>query len=223
MLEVTSAWKIAYPEAHVGLLILREVSNPPSNPELEDKKRILEAHLKQIYSDPVAIQNSPILQAYEAYYRPFKKTYHLRLQLESIINKGKPIPRVAALVEAMFMTEMEYLLLTAGHDLDAVKLPLSLDIARGNEDYRILRGEQQLLKEGDMLIRDQEGVISSIIYGPDQRTQIHSGTTNALFTVYAPKGIDEQMITRHLQKLEQNVQLFSPDAHREILKIYNGL
>lgn len=33
--------------------------------------------------------------------RPFKKTYHVQLQLESVVRKGKPIPRSPALVGAL--------------------------------------------------------------------------------------------------------------------------
>lgn len=49
--------------------------------------------------------------------------------------EGQVRPSVAALVEAMFIAELKNLLLTAGHDLDAVELPLKLDIARGGERY----------------------------------------------------------------------------------------
>jgi DNA/RNA-binding domain of Phe-tRNA-synthetase-like protein len=160
------------------------------------------------------------LRAYAEYYRQFKKTYHIQLQLESIVLKGKLIPRVAALVEAMFMAEMKDMLLTAGHDLDILQLPLSLDVATGTEQYTLLRGEPQTLKAGDMMISDQAGVISSIVYGPDQRTQITPETRNVIFTVYAPPGIREQDVAQHLQSIKENVLLFAPQAQVELFQIY---
>jgi DNA/RNA-binding domain of Phe-tRNA-synthetase-like protein len=129
---------------------------------------------------------------------------------------------VAALVEAMFMAEMKDMLLTAGHDLDALHLPLTLDVATGTERYTLLRGEEQVLKPGDMMIGDQNGVISSILYGPDQRTQITPDTRNVIFTVYAPPGIDEQTVVQHLQGIQENVMMFAPQAQVELLKAYNG-
>jgi DNA/RNA-binding domain of Phe-tRNA-synthetase-like protein len=122
----------------------------------------------------------------------------------------------------MFMAEMQDLLLTAGHDLDVLQLPLVLDVATGTEEYTLLRGEQQTLKPGDMMIRDQVGVISSIIYGPDQRSQIAPGTRNVVFTVYAPSGIDAQTVFDHLQRIQENVMIFSPQAQVELLEIYKG-
>jgi DNA/RNA-binding domain of Phe-tRNA-synthetase-like protein len=224
MFEVTSAWKAAYPDAHVGILVMRAVSNPAHDSALERRKLALEEQLRAQFfgQDRAAIASHPVLQAYENYYRQFKKTYHIQLQLESIVLKGKSIPSVAALVESMFMAEMQDMLLTAGHDLDVLRLPLTLDVATGTEQYTLLRGEQQTLKPGDMMIRDQSGVISSIIYGPDQRTQITPDTHNVVFTVYAPPGIDGRAVTDHLQHIKENVMVFAPQAQVELLEVYKG-
>lgn len=224
MFEVTSSWKTTYPDALAGVLAMRNVSNPPQHTALESKKTALEEELRTRYSgqDRAAIASHPVLQAYGEYYRRFKKTYHIQLQLESIVLKGKSIPSVAALVESMFMAEMQDLLLTAGHDLDVLSLPLTLDVATGSEQYTLLRGEAQTLKAGDMLIRDRNGIISSIIYGPDQRTQITPETQNVVFTAYAPPGIEELTVVEHLQHIKEYVMLFSPQAQVELLNVYKG-
>ncbi len=222
MFEVTSAWKSTYPKAHAGVLVLHNVSNPAQHAGLESQKAALEEQLRAQFAgqDRTAIGSHPVLKAYSEYYRQFKKTYHIQLQLESIVLKGKSIPSVAALVEAMFMAEMQDMLLTAGHDLDALQLPLTLNVATGSEQYTLLRGDEQVLKAGDMMISDQQGVISSIIYGPDQRTQITPATQNAVFTAYAPPGIPEQMVVEHLQHIRDNVQVFAPQAQVELLNVY---
>jgi DNA/RNA-binding domain of Phe-tRNA-synthetase-like protein len=224
MFEVTSTWKATYPEAHAGVLVMRAVSNPAHHAGLESQKAALEERLRAQFSgqDRAAIASHPVLRAYGEYYRQFKKTYHIQLQLESIVLKGKSIPSVAALVEAMFMAEMQDLLLTAGHDLDALQLPLTLNVATGTEQYTLLRGDEQVLKSDDMLIADQQGVISSIIYGPDQRTQIMPATQNVIFTAYAPPGIDKQVVVEHLQHIRDNVIVFAPQAQVESLKVYSG-
>lgn len=224
MLQVTPDWKNAYPEAHAGLLVMRAVSNPAHHPDLERQKTVLEGELRARYAgqDRTALGRHPVLQAYANYYKKFKKTYHVQLQLESIAWKGKSIPRVAALVEAMFMAEIQDLLLTAGHDLHRLQLPLTLDVATGQESYTLLRGEEQILKAGDMMIRDQVGVISSILYGPDQRTQISPVTQDVVFTVYAPPGTGEEMVREHLEHIRDNVLIFAPGAQVELLKVYAG-
>lgn len=223
MFEITSAWKSIFRDAHAGVLVMRDVTNPAQHPELEKRKGELEEQLRATFSgqDRAALSSHPILQAYNAYYKRFKKSYHVQLQLESIAWKGKSIPSVSALVETMFMAEMKNMLLTAGHDLDVLELPLTLDVSRGTETYTLMRGDEQVLKPDDMFISDQKGVISSIIYGPDQRTQITPATRHAVFTVYAP-AIDPSAVEKHLEELRDYVLIVSPQARVELLSIYGS-
>src|SRR5512147_2578996 len=139
---------------------MHDVINPPYHAELEEQKQQLQDQLRARFAgqDRSAIAALPVIQAYNAYYKPFKKTYHVQLQLESIAFKGKSLPSVAALVEAMFMAEIKNLLLTAGHDLDTLQLPITLDVATGQENYTLLRGQEQVAKADDMLMADQAGV-----------------------------------------------------------------
>lgn len=203
---------------------MRDVSNPAHHTELEKHKAELEKQLRIQFAgqDRAAIASHPVLQVYGKYYRRFKKTYHVQLQLESIVLKGKSIPSVASLVECMFMAEVKNMLLTAGHDLDKLGLPLTLDVTQGTERYTVMRGEEQTVKAGDMTISDQAGIISNIIYGPDQRTQITASTRNVTFTVYAPAGIEVQLITQHLEDMREYVRLVSPEAIVELLETYGN-
>ena len=222
MFQPSDAWRKTYPEAHAGVLVMRGAANQTQHAGLEARKAALEEELRTRYAgqDRLALLQNPILLPYDQYYKRFKKTYHVQLQLESILFKGKSIPRVAALVECMFMAEMDGLLLTAGHDLDVLHLPLTLDVATGEETYTLLRGEPQTPKPGDMMIRDTEGIISSIIYGPDQRTQIAAGTTSAIFTIYAPAGVRPQDAIRQLEGIRDNVLVIAPEAKVELLEVY---
>jgi DNA/RNA-binding domain of Phe-tRNA-synthetase-like protein len=144
------------------------------------------------------------------------------LQIESVAVKGKPIPRVAALVEVMFMAELKNLLLTAAHDLGAVRAPVRLDVASGAERYIMLNGQEQTLKAGDMMIADAEGVISNVIYGPDLRTRITPDTRDVLYAVYAPPGIGGGAVRRHLLDMQEYVLLVAPGAAVEALEVHGA-
>jgi DNA/RNA-binding domain of Phe-tRNA-synthetase-like protein len=172
--------------------------------------------------DRQVLETFSALPAYTAYYKPFKKTYHVQAQLESMVCKGKPLPSVAALVEARFMAEVKNLLFTAGHDFDRLQLPVTLSVASGSERYTLLRGQEQTLKASDMLMADQAGVISSIVYGPDQRTQISAKTRNVLLAVYAPAGIEASTVQAHLQDIRDYVLVVSPDATVQTLQVFGG-
>ena len=222
MFEVTSTWKSSFPNAHAGILVMRNASNPAHHAELEKLKTELEEQLRVQFAgqDRATIASHPVLKVYGEYYKRFKKTYHVQLQLESIVLKGKSIPSVASLVECMFMGEMKNFLLTAVHDLDKLQLPLILDVTEGTESYTVMRGEEQIVKAGDMAISDQVGIISDIIYGPDQRTLVTESTRNVVFTVYVPAGIDEQLIMRHLQDMRDYVLVIALQAEVELIRVY---
>jgi len=224
MFEISDTWRITYPTASVGVLAMGGVQNLEFCPALETEKERLESELRARFTggDRKALSALPTLQCYAAYLKPFNKNYHVLFQLESVALKGKPIPRVAALVEAMFMAELQSQLLTAGHDLDHLELPVRLEIAAGSESYSLMNGHDQILKAGDMYIADRQGIISSIIYGPDQRTCITLHSTRVIFTIYAPPGISPAQVANHLERIEGTVLLISPKAITELKQVYEA-
>lgn len=221
---VSEGWRAAYPGAWMGVLAMRGVANPERHAGLDAEKAELEHQLRARYDgyDRAALRELPILKAYYAYYKRFRKSYHVQLQLESIILKGQSIPHVAALVETMFMAELKDLMLTAGHDLELVEPPVGIYVADGTERYVRINGQEQDLKAGDMFVADSLGVLSSVIYGPDQRTRIRTETRQFLCTCYAPPGIGKHPVVDHLHTIQNYVSLIAPAAEVISLEAYGA-
>jgi DNA/RNA-binding domain of Phe-tRNA-synthetase-like protein len=215
MLTVSDEFREAFPGAVVGALAIGGVSNPESSAALEEKKRALEEELRAIGD----LDGNPVLRAYADYYRAFGKTFHVKAQWESVAVKGKPIPTRAALVEAMFMAELRSLVLTAGHDLDALEGELRARVSADGDAYVTPNGAEAVLKRGDMLMADAAGIVSSVLRGPDNRTRITPGTTRVVFAVYAPAGVGEEIVRRHLDDLRANVELIAPGARTQALVV----
>jgi len=224
LVTLTERWQEAYPGAALGILALNEAANPGYDERFHQTKLAIEAQLRARFAgqDRAAIKALPTIQAYNAYYKKFSKSYHVQLQLESVAFKAKSIPDVACLVEAMFVAELKNWLLTAGHDLDRLVPPLRMDVAAGEEPFASLRGETLHLKAGDMYIADGDGIISTILYGPDERTQIRPETRRALYTVYAPPGVSADLVRLHLEDIRDNVLIFAPQAKTEQLEVYSA-
>ena len=127
--DVTESWLKAYPGAVVGRMQVGNITNQPKSPALNMVKTELEADIRARFSTREEILSQPVLQAYQRYYKTFHKNYHVLYQMESIALKGKSIPNVNALVESMFTAELKNMLLTAGHDLQTIEGPVTLDIA----------------------------------------------------------------------------------------------
>ena len=214
MLEVTPAWHEAHPGASVGLIALRGATNPAMHERLNAVAAELEEDIRSRLgaAERETLRATPPLPAYAAYYKRWGQRYHVGMQLESVAQKGKAVPRVAALVEAMFIAELQNLLLTAGHDLDEIELPVRLGVGAG-EAFIAPNGQEQAVKPGDMFIADARGrVLSAIITGPADAARIGPGTTAALFYCYAPRGIDPALVAAHLDEIERNVRVISPEA-----------
>ena len=222
MLRVSEAWRTAYPGAALGILALRRVANPARHPALEQAIAAREAELRARLGghDRAGLRALPALQPYASYYGRFGKTYHVLLQLESVALKGKAMPRSPALVGAMVMAELTSGLLTAGHDLTALEGPVALEVATGQERYVLLSGQEQELKAGDMMMADARGVLSSVLYGPDRRTRLTPETRAVLFAVYAPPGVGEPAVSRHLEGLRDAVRLVAHEAEVEAQEVH---
>jgi DNA/RNA-binding domain of Phe-tRNA-synthetase-like protein len=222
ILEIDPTWHEAHPGATVGLIAFRGVSNPATHERLNSTAAELEEDIcsRLGAADRETLRATPPLPAYAAYYKRWGQRYHVGMQLGSVAQKGKSIPRVAALVEAMFIAELRNLLLTAGHDLDEIALPVRLAVGAG-ETFTAPNGQEQTVKAGDMFIADANGrVLSAIITGPSDFARIGPNTTSALFYTYAPPGIDPALVSTHLDDIDRNVRLIASNAEciaREIV------
>lgn len=214
MISVSAQWKEEYPDARFGILVVEGVQNRTGNNQLDQKRNLLEQRLRTRYSgmDRKELSAQPPFVEYQRYFKKFKQNYPVLFQLETVAFKGRPLRSPSPLVAAMFMAELEHGFLTAGHDLDRVATPLYLDVAVGKESYTAMGGEQKILKEGDMFLADKRGVLSSVLYGPDNRSMITHETSRVLYTVYGPSLVEAKDLQAHLEEIEKTVRIFSPDA-----------
>jgi len=216
MLKITAtdAWKETHPGAQIGLLEISGVDNTISAPGLDQEKRSIEERLQEKYADfsRSDFLELPVMVAYHRYYRKFGYTYHVLLQLESVVSKGKPLPNVSPLVDANFAAELDTLILTAGHDAAKLEAPILIDAARDGDKITQMNGKQKIVPVGDMLMRDAKGVACTILRGQDNRSPISKSTTHVLYVSYVPEGITETQVQAQLDIMEKYVRMFSPNC-----------
>jgi DNA/RNA-binding domain of Phe-tRNA-synthetase-like protein len=221
MIQVSEYWRSSHPAGAVGLLSMDIDRSLTHSGEIDQKRVALENQLREQFQgiERAEVRQLPVMNDYTQYYKQFKKSYHVLLQLDSICNKNRSIPHTDALIQAMFMAEMKSFILTAGHDLDQTDGSIKIDSSHGNESYKILRGDQVTCKAGDMLMADSQAVICSVIYGQDQRTRITTDTANVLYVMYVPPGIDPAKIENHIIDLEENILLAFPQSQSKLRQI----
>jgi DNA/RNA-binding domain of Phe-tRNA-synthetase-like protein len=213
----TDAWRAAHSGAVIGLLEMAGLANAGASPRLNERKREIEAGLRERYQGFTRREflALPAMADYDRYYTRFNKTYHVQLQLESIVLKGKRLPDVSPAVDANFMAEVETLVLTAGHDADKLRGPIAIDASRDGEQMTQMNGGPRVIRAGDMIMRDAEGICCSIVYGQDARSPISPATSRVLYVAYAPSGVAADLVERHLRRIEDHLRLVSPDVTTE--------
>jgi len=223
-IKITDQWHSTFPGGHVGLLLIGNVDNSIRTRALDQKKKEIESSLREKFAgfsrqDLVGLE---VLKAYRNYYKKFKKTYHVQLQLESVVQKGKSLPDVSPLVDANFTAELETLILTAGHDADLLKAPITIDATQGNEQFIQMNGQIRTLRPNDMMMTDSLSVVCTVIYGQDKRTPISPETRRALYVAYAPPGVPKKSVQQQLDSIRNNIVLFAPEADVEMLEIISA-
>jgi DNA/RNA-binding domain of Phe-tRNA-synthetase-like protein len=216
-------WKAAYPGARAGILVIKNIDNVPNDPNVDEFVESVENELREKFAGCSRddFNKIPTIAAYNEYYKNFGKTYHVRPQVESIA-KGKSLPKISALLSVMFAAEVKNMLLTAGHDFDSLQLPIHIKVAEGGEEYIAMNGSAKKVEKGDMFMEDGEAIVSSIIQGPDARTKITADTTDALFAIYAPAGIEGEAIVAHLTDIQNAIKSFSSAAKTELLEVFEA-
>lgn len=222
MITVSENWKSAFPSACFGVLVMQGIKNCIGNPGIESRKTRLEEELrnKHLGMSRKALLEDRSMALYENHFRKFGQGYPVLHQLETVALKGKPILSPSSLVAAMFMVELKNGFLTAGHDFEKVSPPMVLDVAEGNETYQSMGGKDRKLQRGDMFLSDRNGILSSVLYGPDNRSHITLETSLALFTVYGVPSLGAHELHRHLEEIEELVLTLSPGAARMELGVY---
>ena len=180
--------------------------------ELDQRKRRVEQSLRERFAGLSRPEYTTVevLRHYVRYYKAFEKTYHVQLQLESIVSKNKSLPSVSPLVDANFVAELETLVLTAGHDVAKLRAPLCIDLSRAEDVIVQMNGSVKPMRAGDMVMRDADAVSCSIIYGQDNRSPISPRTTHALYVAYAPPGVPAAAVESQLTGVLANVRTFAP-------------
>ncbi|MBF4693076.1 hypothetical protein [Fusibacter ferrireducens] len=160
-------------------------------------------------------KKSPI-DEYAEYYKRYGYSYPVLGQLESFLKGEKQLEEDIPLLKILLLTELESMLLMAGHDMNAIQMPLTLD--RGPQDTEIeyvgISKRNQKIGINDFYIRDTEAVISSVLRGPDYRTRITESTQDALFIIYGLYETNplEEELQRTLDRLEKLLKACSPEC-----------
>jgi DNA/RNA-binding domain of Phe-tRNA-synthetase-like protein len=140
-----------------------------------------------------------MFEPYISYFKIFKKTYHLMLQLESFAHGERPLPRIHPLVTVYFLGELRNGVLSSIHDADAVEGALRLVRTAGDERLTLFSGEERKAPADDASLFDELGLLTCVIQGQDARSMVTADTRRACIIAYGVPGVGRDVLDTHLE------------------------
>lgn len=214
MLHISHMVREHYPGIKFGIMTMGGISVQNSTPDLQNAKTELEIVIRDNFSglDKKKLRTISPFSDYHAYYKRFKKTYHVLHQCESIASGKRTLPNGAPLVQAMFMAEIKNQLLTAGYDSTNLQPQFNVQLADGESSFNGMGMKNCTPPENDILFSSNQTQLGSIICGPNHEHRIQPVTTNVLFAIYGVPGITAKQMENHFEDIRSFVSLISSEA-----------
>ena len=180
----------------------------------EDFHSMVEEHLRLLREKYANYDRKAIFgeNVYFRFFRKFKKTYPVMMQLESFLLKGRPFPMENPVTAIPFLVELETQILSGTHDVDDVHGTVRLFAGTEKAPFAGMRGEEVHTYPGDFCARDDEGIIFSMIAGADARTCAKPGSRHVFYPVFGVAGQPEAEISAVLDRLAEYVRILAPEA-----------
>ena len=180
----------------------------------EDFRIMVEEHLRLLREKYADYDRKTLFgeNVYFRFFRKFKKTYPVMMQLETFLLKGRPFPMENPVTAIPFLVELETQILSGTHDVDDVHGTVRLFAGTEKAPFAGMRGEEVHTYPGDFCARDDEGIIFSMIAGADARTCAKPGSRHVFYPVFGVAGQPAGEIAAVLDRLEEYVRVLAPEA-----------
>jgi len=143
------------------------------------------------------------IQAFDTFFSQNGFRSPLGPQFEMVRRKG--LPPGSPLVQALLLSEMSTGLLMGAQDAGAIKGGLVYDLSADGESFKGLRAAVRC-REGEIVLRDAEGIIASLFQGPDHRTRLTKETENVTFFIFGVPGIEIEEIQEGIEAIRRIFQ-----------------
>ena len=156
-------------------------------------------------------------QSYFRYFRKFKKTYPVMMQVESFLLKGKPFPDGRYTNAVAFLTELKTRCLLGSHDADMIEGDLVVYQETERTNFPSIHGGEAHSYPGDFTCKDDLGVVVSMIAGADARTCLNENSSHVLYFAFGTPGMKTETLEGYLNQLETYIKVLAPTAETRLI------
>ena len=155
-------------------------------------------------------------EPYFRYFRKFKKTSPVMMQVESFLLKGRPFPEGRYTNAVAFLTELKTRCLLGSHDADRIEGDLVIYQETEKTDFPSIHGGVAHSYPGDITCRDDGSIVVSMIAGADSRTCLSEDSRHVLYFAFGTPGMEAGALEGYLRQVEEYVKVLAPAARTEM-------
>ncbi len=193
-LAITDAYRQRFPGLSFGIGTVRDCVYFEKNEPFKLYKRDV---LRKMRRKATLVEIETRIGLYDQFFKDWGYPCPLPNHLKGTIERGFPI--VNLYIDTHIIAEMCHGILMAIQDLDRFQGDWRLDLAGEGETYAALSGKVHVCKEGEIILRDEKGIVCSLFQGPDSRTKVDEGSKNIVVYVFSAPGIQEEFVSNGLQ------------------------
>ncbi|HEM6189743.1 TPA: B3/4 domain-containing protein [Streptococcus suis] len=207
----SSFWSL-FPDAKIGVLLLKGYKTPSESPE--DLVKLLEEsnEIAQKFLTEDTFSENEVIRTYRQAYQKFKTKKGVRSSIEALLKRStsdRPVTTISPLVDIYNAASLRFGLPCGAEDLDTFVGNLQLTITEGGDEFYLIGDENNNpTLPGEVCYKDDKGAVCRCFNWRDgERTMITDETKNAFLVM-------ELVNSDRVEDLENALDFISQHAEK---------
>ncbi|MFI3079153.1 B3/4 domain-containing protein [Streptococcus sp. 2021WUSS124] len=207
----SSFWRL-FPDAKIGVLLLKDYKTPSESPE--DLVKLLEEsnEIAQKFLTEDTFSENEVIQTYRQAYQKFKTKKGARSSIEALLKRSasdRPVSTISPLVDIYNAASLRFGLPCGAEDIDTFVGNLQLTITEGGDEFYLIGDENNNpTLPGEVCYKDDKGAVCRCFNWRDgKRTMITDETKNAFLVM-------ELVDSDRVEDLENALDFISQHAEK---------
>ncbi|HEM6592422.1 B3/4 domain-containing protein [Streptococcus suis] len=207
----SSFWSL-FPDAKIGVLLLKDYKTPSESPE--DLVKLLEEsnEIAQKFLTEDTFSENEVIQTYRQAYQKFKTKKGAHSSIEALLKRSasdRPVSTISPLVDIYNAASLRFGLPCGAEDIDTFVGNLQLTITEGEDEFYLIGDENNNpTLPGEVCYKDDKGAVCRCFNWRDgERTMITDETKNAFLVM-------ELVNSDRVEDLENALDFISQHAEK---------
>jgi DNA/RNA-binding domain of Phe-tRNA-synthetase-like protein len=192
--RITDAYRQRFPDLVFGIGTIQSCTYFEKSESFKLYKR---ESLRKMRRRTNLVQLEERINLYDQFFKEWGYPCPLPGHFKRTVEMGFPIVNVY--IDTHIIAEMCHGILMAIQDLDRFQGEWKLDLAQEGEIFEGVSGKMIRCKEGEIVLRDGEGMVCSLFQGPDFKTRVEPTSRNIVVYIFTAPGIREEHVSDGLR------------------------